>query len=187
MTMAKRWRQFAWIAWLAVSACPAGWAQSLTASGTVNAILVNQSAIALIFDSDPSGVALGANGSPNASLNFHTISPGGPLAPGITRTTSGSSFTVSTYFDLNVIEGGLTTASYTLSVNLAGAAPQGLTYQVDTLTLSQNAQTLLSNGTYNTDVKHSLSLQVSTAAPGAGGPAVGTPLTATINFVATSN
>jgi hypothetical protein len=30
-------------------------------------------------------------------------------------------------------------------------------------------------------------LIVSTAAPGAGGPAVATPLTATINFTATAN
>jgi len=43
------------------------------------------------------------------------------------------------------------------------------------------------NAAYNTDIAHNLDLVVLTAAPGAGGPAVATPLTTTINFTATAN
>jgi len=96
-------------------------------------------------------------------------------------------FTVRTIFDVNVIEGGLTSANYTLTAALAAAAPTGFAYQVDAVTLTTVAQTITTTGAYNADVAHNLSLVVSTAAPGAGGPAVGTPITATLNFTATAN
>src|SRR5215469_14294265 len=163
------------------------WAQN-TATGTINATLVNKSGITLIFDTDPGGVALGNNGSSAATLNFGTISAFGPLSPGVTRpTVLAGSYTVRTLFDVQVIQGGLTTPSYTLTAQLAAAAPTGFTYAVDAVTLTTASQTIQANGTYNTDVQHSLNLTVSTAAPGSGGPAVGTPLTSTINFTATSN
>lgn len=159
-----------------------------TATGTINATLVNKSGITLIFDTDPGGVALGNNGSSAASLNFGVISAFGPLSPGVTRpTVLAGSYTVRTLFDVQVVQGGLTTPSYTLSAQLAAAAPTGFTYAVDTVTLTTAAQTITTTGTYNTDVQHSLNLTVSTAAPGSGGPAVGTPITSTINFTATSN
>jgi len=159
-----------------------------TASGTINATLVNKSGITLIFDTDPGGVSLGNNGSSAATLNFGTISAFGPLSPGVTRpTVLAGSYTVRTLFDVQVIQGGLTTPSYTLTAQLAAAAPTGFTYAVDAVTLTTASQTIQANGTYNTDVQHSLNLTVSTAAPGSGGPAVGTPLTSTINFTATSN
>jgi hypothetical protein len=90
-------------------------------------------------------------------------------------------------FDVNVIEGGLTSANYTLTANLAAAAPTGMTYKIDAVSLTTAAQTITTNGTYNADVAHNLGLVVSMAAPGAGGPAVGFPITATINFTATAN
>ena len=159
-----------------------------TATGTINATLINKSGITLIFDTDPGGVALGNNGSSAATLNFGTISAFGPLSPGVTRpTVLAGSYTVRTLFDVQVIQGGLGTPSYTLTAQLAAAAPTGFTYAVDAVTLTTAAQTIQANGTYNTDVQHSLNLTVSTAAPGSGGPAVGTPLTSTINFTATSN
>jgi len=159
-----------------------------TATGTINATLINKSGIAIVFDTDPGGVTLGNNGSSAATLNFGTISAFGPLSPGITRpTVLPASYTVKTLFDVQVIEGGLVTPSYTLSAQLAAAAPTGFTYAVDAVTLTTVAQTIQANGTYNTDVQHSLNLTVSTAAPGSGGPAVGIPLTSTINFTATSN
>jgi hypothetical protein len=94
---------------------------------------------------------------------------------------------VQTSFDVNVIEGGLTSANYTLTANLAAAAPTGISYKVDAVSLTTAAQTIQANGTYNTDVLHSLGLVVSMSPPGAGGPAVGFPITATINFTATAN
>lgn len=159
-----------------------------TASGTINATLINKNGIALVFDSDPVGVTLGAAGSSAASLNFGAVSAFGPLSPGITRpSVTAASFTVRSPFDIQVIQGGLNSTSYTLSASLAGPAPTGLNYKVDAVTLTTATQKIQTNGVYDTDVAHNLDLVVSTASPGAGGPQVGTPLTATINFTATAN
>ncbi len=159
-----------------------------TGSGVINATLVNKNGISLQFDTDASGVTLGAAGTSAASANLGTISAFGPLSGGVTRpTVTAASFTVRTIFDVQVVQGGLASANYTLTANLAAVAPTGFTYKVDAVTLSTAAQTIQTNGTYNTDVAHNLDLVVSTAVPGAGGPAVGTPITATINFTATAN
>jgi len=159
-----------------------------TATGTINAVLINKSAIALVFDSDPGGVTLGGATTSAASVNLGTVSAFGPLSPGVTRpTVTAGNYTVQTLFDVQVIQGGLTSSSYTLSAQLAAAAPTGFTYAIDAVTLTTAMQTIQSNGAYNADVQHALNLTVSTDAPGAGGPAVGTPLTTTINFTATSN
>lgn len=159
-----------------------------TATGTINAQLIHKGGIALVFNSDPAGVVLGNAGTAAASVSFGTVSAFGPLSAGVTRpTVLAGSYTVSTMFDVNVLQGGGGTPSYTLSANLAAAAPTGFTYAVDTFTLTTAAQNIQTNGAYGTDVQHSLNLTISTAAPGAGGPAVGTPLTTTINFTATAN
>ncbi len=164
------------------------WGQNPTASGTINATLINKSGISIVFDSDASGVALGGAGTAVASLNFGTISAFGPLSAGVTRpSVTAGSFTVRTLFDVFVTQSGLTSTSYTLTAQLAAVAPTGLSYQADTVVLTTAAQTVQTNGIYSTAVPHNLDLIVSTAAPGAGGPAVGTPLTATINITATAN
>jgi hypothetical protein len=159
-----------------------------TATGTINATLVNKSGIALVFDTDAGGVALGASGTSAASANFGTVSAFGPLSAGVTRPSVGPvTFTVQTIFDVNVIEGGLTSANYTLTANLAAAAPTGISYKIDAVSLTTTAQTIQTNGAYNADTAHNLGLVVSMSAPGAGGPAVGSPISATINFTATAN
>lgn len=159
-----------------------------TATGTINATLINKNGISLIFDSDPGGVSLGSNGSSTASLNFGNVSAFGTLAAGVTRpTVTPASYVVQTLFDVQVIQSGLASPSYTLTGQLAAAAPTGLTYGVDAVTLTTGSQTISATGTYNADVQHTLSLTVSTAAPGSGGPNTGTPLATTINFTATSN
>jgi hypothetical protein len=159
-----------------------------TANGTINATLVNKSGLTLVFDTAGGGVTLGNSGTSAASASFGIISAFGPLSAGVTRPTVGpTTFTVQTVFDVNVIEGGLTSANYTLTANLAAAAPTGMTYKIDAVSLTTAAQTITTNGTYNADVAHNLGLVVSMAAPGAGGPAVGFPITATINFTATAN
>ena len=88
---------------------------------------------------------------------------------------------------MQVIQGGLNSTTYTLTANLAAAAPTGLNYKVDAITLTTALQTIQVNGTYGTDIAHNLDLVILTAAPGAGGPAVNTPITTTINFTATAN
>jgi hypothetical protein len=159
-----------------------------TATGTINTTLVNKSGISLIFVTAPGNVNLGNSGTSSASANFGIISAFGTLSAGVTRPTVGpTTFTVQTSFDIDVIEGGLTSANYTLTANLAAAAPTGISYKVDTVSLTTAAQTIQANGTYNTNVLHNLGLVVSMSPPGAGGPAVGFPITATINFTATAN
>jgi hypothetical protein len=170
-----------------LSAFLCGGASAQTAQGTVNATLVNLTGIAIIFSSDAAGVTLGASGTAAATLNLGTISAYGTLSAGVTRSNvTSTSFTVSTPFDLQVV-GGLFSSSYSLTAQLASAAPTGFTYTLDTLTLTTAAQSVTTAGTYNTNTKHNFNLVASTASPAGGGPAVGTPITTTINFVATAN
>ena len=75
-------------------------AQSPTATGTINARLNNRNGIALVFDTDPAGAALGAAGTSAVTLNFGVISAFGPLSAGITRpTVTAANFTARTVFD----------------------------------------------------------------------------------------
>ncbi len=167
--------------------CGSALAQT-TATGVINGVLINKNGISLQFDTDPAGVALGADGTAAATANFGVVSAFGPLSGGVTRpSVTAVNFTVRTIFDVQVIQGGLNSTTYTLTANLAAAAPTGLSYKVDAVTLTTVSQTIQVNGAYNADIAHNLDLVVSTAAPGAGGPAVGTPITTTINFTATAN
>jgi hypothetical protein len=159
-----------------------------TATGVINATLVNKNGISLQFDTDAAGVTLGAAGTSAATANFGAVSAFGPLSSGVTRpSVTAANFTVRTIFDVQVVQGGLTSTTYTLTANLAAAAPTGLNYKVDAVTLTTASQTIQVNGAYNADVAHNLDLIISTLAPGAGGPAVNTPITTTINFTATAN
>jgi hypothetical protein len=163
-------------------------AQNPTATGVINGQLINKDGISLVFDTDPAGVNLGSSGTSTASLNFGAISAFGPLSAGVTRpAVTAANYTVRTIFDVQVIQGGLNSTTYTLTANLAAVAPAGLSYKVDAVTLTTAAQTVQVNAAYDVNVAHSMDLVVSTAAPGAGGPAVGAPITATINFTATAN
>lgn len=169
-------------------ACPAMFGQTPTATGTINARLIHKNGIALVFDTDPAGVALGASGTSAATLDFGNISAFGPLSPNVTRpSVTAASFTVRTVFDVQVIQGGLTSTSYTLRAQLGSTLPVGFTFLVDGVTLVNGPSSIQTNGAYNVDAPHNLDLRVSTAAPGAGGPAVNTPLTTVINFQASAN
>jgi hypothetical protein len=173
---------------LLLAAASAVSAAQTTATGVINGVLVNKNGISLQFDTDPAGVTLGASGTSAATAGFGTISAFGPLSGGVTRpSVTAANFTVRTIFDVQVIQGGLASPTYTLSANLAAAAPVGLSYVIDAVTLTTTAQNIQINGAYNTDVAHNLDLVVSTSAPGAGGPAVNTLITTTINFTATPN
>lgn len=170
---------------LAGMLCSSASAQT-TAQGTINATLVNLTGIGIAFYSDSAGVALTGSASA-ATMNLGSISALGPLSPGVTRTSSSSTqFTVSSPFYVCVI-GGTFSANYNLTAQLTAAAPTGITYSLDALTLSTAQQNVTTQGTYNTNVLHNMNLAVLTAAPGSGGPTVNTPLTTTVQFVATAN
>ena len=158
-----------------------------SANGSLTVLLQNGSGLQMILYSDPSGVTLGNAGTSAASLGFGTVGAYGSLATNVTRTNGASSFTVSTPFDINVQANGLTSTSYTLSASLASAAPTGVTLQLDSVTLTTTSQTIQASQGYGSNISHTLSAIVSTAASGSGGPTTGTQLTSTIDFVATAN
>jgi hypothetical protein len=155
-------------------------AAAQTASGTLNASLVNKSGIAIVFNSDPSGVVLGGAGTSAASLNFGNVAM--YLAPpprvGLTRTAT--DFTVSSPFDTHVIVGGVATASYRLRAALQ-SAPGLYTYKFDGIALTTTgAVVVAADPNYGTDVPHTLSLTVPSTAPAGA-------VSNTINFVVTAN
>jgi len=157
-----------------------------TASGSLSVQLQNGSGLQMVLYSDPSGVTLGNSGTSSASLAFGNVAAYGTLATNVTRTNGTNSFTVSTPFDINVQASGLSSTSYALSATLSSAAPTGVTLQLDTVTLTTTSQTLPNSGSYGTNVSHTLSAVILTAASGSGGPTTGTQLTSTINLVATA-
>ncbi len=182
-------RSFWWLMALAVLLGPwLAWGQNPTATGTLNAVLIHKSGISIAFNSASGGVPLGGSGTSAVTLDFGSVSAYGAVPAGVTRSPiSSGSYTLSTPFNVYVVVGGVSSPSYTLNGQLAGAAPTGLAYSVDSVAITTTQATIQTNGSYNADVQHTLNLTLSTAAPGQGGPSVGTPLTVTINFTAVSN
>jgi hypothetical protein len=159
-----------------------------TATATLNAQLINSPGVSIFFVSDPNGVPL-TGGAFAAGLNFGTVQAyGGTLAPGVTETqVTSTNYTLATYVDIDVEKSSVTSNNYTMQASLASAAPTGLKYAVNGVTLTTSAQTVTNTGTYATDEPYALDLIVSTAGSAAGGPAVGSALSDTLDFTATAN
>ncbi len=151
----------------------------LIGRGTINARIIHKAGIALVFNSNPGGVALGGSGFAAATLDFGTISRFGTISPLVTRSIGAADFTVSTLFDVLVEMSGASTG-YNLTAALA-AAPGVYAYQWDTFPLSTTAVTVVTNNpNYNVNQPHTLYLRVPFTAP-AGAVAN------TINVTATAN
>jgi hypothetical protein len=151
-----------------------------TASGTLNATLVNKSGITVVFNSDPSGVVLAGAGSAAATLNFGTVAMYTTPPAGVALTRTATSFTVSSPFDTYVFIGGVASASYSVQAALQ-AAPGVYTFSFDGIALSTTSTTVVAaDPNYAKDVPHTLSLTVPNTAP-AG------VVTNTVNFVVTAN
>lgn len=166
---------------------PALAARAQSATGTLTVDLTNASALIMVFNSDVAGLTLGNPGTSAATLGFGTVANYKTPAIGVTQTSSSSSFTVSSPFDVYVELGGATSANYNLTAAIAAKAPTGLSVKMDSTTLTTKAQTVSTTGIYFSNVAHTVSLVVSTAPSGSGGPATGTQLNATINLTATAN
>ncbi len=159
----------------------------VSASATINVEFTNQPGISIFFTQDASGVAM-TGGAFAAAIDFGTVSAYGALPAGVTRpSVTATNFTVATLFDVNVENGGIASTSYTLQADLASAAPTGLSYKVNTVTLTTTLQTLTTTGAYSTATPYTLDIIINSAAPGSGGPATGSLLADTLNFTATSN
>ncbi|MGC2129513.1 MAG: hypothetical protein WA629_05375 [Candidatus Aquilonibacter sp.] len=159
-----------------------------SASATLNLEEINQPGIAIFLVADASGAPI-TGGAFNAGLNFGTVAAAGVLPAGVTRpTVTASSFTVATIVDIDVEKsGGFSSSNYTMRAALAAAAPTGLTYLANAVTLTTSPQTITSTGTYNSNQAYTLDIVIKTAAPGSGGPTVGSLLSDTIDFTATAN
>src|SRR5262245_33925311 len=91
----------------------------LTANGTLTVTATVQGSIGLVFNSDAAGVALSAGAGTNtATLAFGNISAFGTIAAGIVRTTTATTFTVSSAVDVLVTKTNSASANYKLTAQL---------------------------------------------------------------------
>jgi hypothetical protein len=155
-------------------------AQTATGTLTVNATV--NSSINLVFNNDAAGVALSAGAGTNtATLNFGNVSAFGAVAAGITRSTTATTFTVSTPVDVLVTKANSASANYTLKAQL-GAADAVNTWQVGGTTVTNAAQaTITATGAYSGNVAEAIALTVPFTTANA------TAISNTINFTATAN
>src|SRR5437763_15640569 len=86
-------------------------AAAQTATGTLTVTATVNSSISLVFNSDAAGVALSAGAGTNtATLAFGNVSAFGAVAGGINRTTTATTFTLSTPVDALMTKANSATA-----------------------------------------------------------------------------
>src|SRR4029077_10880446 len=153
-----------------------------TATGTLTVTATVNGSINLVFNSDASGVALSSGAGTNAAtLAFGNVSAFGPISAGIVRSTTATTFTVSSAVDVLVSKTNSASANYTLKAQL-GAADAVNTWTVGGIAVSNAAQsTLTATGTYaaNSNFPVAITVPFTTAS--------GTLISNTINYVATAN
>jgi len=157
-------------------------AAAQTATGTLTVTATVNSSINLVFNSDAAGVALSSGAGTNtARLAFGNVSAFGAVAAGITRTTTATTFTVSTPVDVLVTKANSASANYTLKAQL-GAADAVNTWQVGGTTVTNAAQaTITATGTYGSNVAEAIALTIPFTTANA------TAISNTINFTASAN
>jgi hypothetical protein len=167
---------------IAVAVMMTSFAAAQTATGTLTVTATVNSAINLVFNSDGAGVALSSgSGTNTATLAFGNVSAFGAVAAGITRTTTATTFTVSSPVDVLVTKANSASANYTLKAQL-GSADAVNTWQVGGNTVTNAAQTTItSTGAYGSNVAEAIALTVPFTTANA------TSISNTINFSATSN
>ena len=172
-------KKFVQLVLIAAFAAPVAAAQS--ASGTVNATIINKSGIAIVFNNDPAGVVLGGAGTSAASLNLGMVSYFMTTPPaGVTFSKTAAAFSVSSPFHVHVIVGGVASPSYNLSAALQGV-PGVYSYAIDAVALSTTAATIVAaDPNYGVDVQHTFKLTVPRAAPAGA-------VNNTVNFTVTAN
>ena len=156
-------------------------AQNPSGSGalTVKANVV--SSLGLVFTSDAAGVALTGTGTNAATMDLGTVSAYGPLSAGVGRSViAGTSFTVSSPFDVTVSKSNFTSSNYTLTAQL-NAADGTNNWDISGTALSSSAAAQLTAvGAYGSSTQYTLHLTVpNTSAGGA--------ISNIVNFVATAN
>jgi hypothetical protein len=158
-------------------------AAAQTSTGTLTVTATVTGSINLILNSDASGVALSSgNGTNAATLAFGNIYAFGAAVTGVTRSTTATTFTVSTPVDVNVKSYNSASTGYTLTAKL-GTADATNTWAVGGVTVtSASAATITSTGVYAlTGSAQPVALTVPFTT------ANGTVISNTLNFTATAN
>jgi hypothetical protein len=157
-------------------------ASAQTASGTLTVTATVNGSINLVFNSDAAGVALSSGAGTNAAtLAFGNVSAFGALSAGVVRTTTATTFTVSSAVDVLVSKTNSASPNYTLNAQL-GAADATNTWQVGGVTVTNAAAaTITATGTYaaNSNFPVAITVPFTTAS--------GTVISNTINYTATAN
>src|SRR5258707_1067469 len=118
-------------------------ASAQTASGTLTVTATVNGSIQLIFNSDAAGVALASGAGTNAAtLAFGNVSAFGAVAAGIVRTTTATTFTVSSAVDVQVSKTNSASANYKLKAQL-GAADAVNNWSVGGVAVTSAAQSTL--------------------------------------------
>jgi hypothetical protein len=119
--------------------------------------------ISLSFESVPGAVALTGAGTPNATLNFGTVSAFEPLNPGVNRSAGASSYTISTSVGVRVTRVVSLSPNYTLRARLSSGHP--LTWRLDGVTLSTSPATISTSQPFGSVVPHTLAFVVPFSQP----------------------
>src|SRR5579859_4837638 len=153
-----------------------------TASGTLTVTATVNGSINLVFNSDASGVALSSGAGTNAAtLAFGNVSAFGPISAGIVRSTTATTFTVSSAVDVLVTKTNSASANYKLTAQL-GSADAVNNWAVGGVAVSNGAaSTITSTGTYAANSNFPVAITVPFTTPS------GTLISNTINYVATAN
>lgn len=156
-------------------------AAQTAASGTLTVNATVQSSINLVFTTDAAGVVLGGTGTNAATMNLGTISAFGPLSAGVSRSVAaGTSFTVSSPFDVTVNKSNITSSNYTLTAQLNTADATNTWAVSGTAISNAAAATLTATGAYGSSTAYTLGLTVPLTS-GAGA------ISNVVNFAATAN
>lgn len=153
-----------------------------TASGTLTVTATVTGSINLVFNSDASGLALSSGAGTNAAtLAFGNVSAFGPISGGIVRSTTATTFTVSSAVDVLVTKTNSASANYSLTAQL-GSAPAGNTWTVGGVGVTNTSATpITATGTYAANSNFPVAITVPFATPS------GTLISNSINYVATAN
>lgn len=185
---------FLWMNWRyltrAVAVCLlVGAAVGVRAQNTASSSLVVsmsvQSSISLEFvnvsgaGSQGTCIISGA-GTSAASVNFGIASIAGDNQSCVSFSKNGQNYTLSNDVYAVVTQSNLSSSNYSLTASLGSAAPTGVTWAINSATLSTASTSVTTGGTYGSNL--ALYLQVTVA-----GTVTATNLSETINFTATAN
>lgn len=154
---------------------------AIAADGTVAVTATTAASVSLTFVTDEVGITLGGDGTAAATIGFGTLQAfGGSVPAGVTFIPSnGTSYGVSTPFDVVVAVANQESDDYTLTAGLESADAVN-TWELGAVPLTTTPATLTAAGVYGAATPYTFTLTIPvTATAGA--------IANTMNFSATAN